>query len=100
MFKVTLPDYENEDQDSDNYSAEKLRTRYKEKGLQPIRPWVERTTFINNTGTIIEPYVPPEGDGKISPISAAVKSKIIYFNYSVVNYNVILYRGPSKKLNY
>jgi len=40
---------------------------------------MERSTFINNTGTIIEPYVPPEGDGKISPISTAVKSSIINF---------------------
>lgn len=73
-MKVILPDYKNEDTD-DDYSAEKLRTRYKEKGIQPIRPWVERSTFINNTGVIIEPYVPPEGDGKISPISTAVSQK-------------------------
>jgi len=60
--------------DSEDYSPEKLRTRYKEKGIQPTRPWIERSTFINNTGSLIEPYVPPEGDGKISPISTAVKS--------------------------
>jgi len=70
---VELPDYEKDKQDSEDYSPEKLRTRYKEKGIQPTRPWIERTTFINNTGSIIEPYVPPEGDGKISPISTAVK---------------------------
>lgn len=70
---MTLPDYEKED--DDNFSPEKMRTRYKEKGIMPTRPWVERTTFINNTGSIIEPYVPPEGDGKISAISTAVKSK-------------------------
>jgi len=77
---VDLPNYD-EDKDSDDYSPEKLRTRYKEKGIQPIRPWIERTTFINNTGSIIEPYVPPEGDGKISPISTAVKSKLLYLKY-------------------
>lgn len=73
---MTLPDFEKENMDSNNYSAEKMRTRYKEKGIQPTRPWIERATFISNTGSIIEPYVPPEGDGKISPISTAVKSKL------------------------
>jgi len=77
VLKVDLPDYEKERIDSDDYNPEKIRTRYKEKGIQPVRPWMERSTFINNTGTIIEPYVPPEGDGKISPISTAgAKQKI------------------------
>jgi len=87
-LKVTLPDYENEKIDSDDYSPEKLRTRYKEKGLQPIRPWMERSTFINNTGAIIEPYVPPEGDGKISPISTAVKSKLINFYNATITHTL------------
>jgi large subunit ribosomal protein L45 len=76
VLKVTLPKYD-EDNDEDNFSPEKVRSSYKEKGIQPIRPWIERSTFINNTGSIIEPYVPPEGDGKISPISTAgAKQKI------------------------
>lgn len=68
--------------DSEDYSPENLRTRYKEKGIQPTRPWVERSTFINNTGSLIEPYVPPEGDGKISPISTAVKSLLFLLQLS------------------
>ncbi|KAF0773018.1 putative 39S ribosomal protein L45, mitochondrial [Aphis craccivora] len=77
VLKVDLPDYEKDKMDSEDYSPEKLRTRYKEKGIQPTRPWIERSTFINNTGSLIEPYVPPEGDGKISPISTAgAKQKI------------------------
>lgn len=82
---MILPDYENEKMDPDDYSPEKLRTRYKEKGIQPTRPWVERTTFINSTGAVVEPYVPPEGDGKISPISTAVKLLLLYkYNNSVM----------------
>lgn len=69
---MTLPDYDKTDKD--DFSHEKLRSKYKEKGIQPMGTWIERTTFINNTGSIVEPYVPPEGDGKISPISTAVKS--------------------------
>jgi len=77
VLKVDLPDYEKDKNDAEDYSPEKLRTRYKEKGVQPTRPWIERSTFITNTGSIIEPYVPPEGDGKISPISTAgAKQKI------------------------
>ncbi|XP_050521706.1 probable 39S ribosomal protein L45, mitochondrial [Daktulosphaira vitifoliae] len=71
VIKVELPDYEKDKLDDDNYSPEYLRTKFKEKGVQPVRQWIERSTFINNTGQIIEPYVPPEGDGKISPISTA-----------------------------
>lgn len=80
---MTLPDYENEIMDDDDFSPEKLRTRYKEKGIQPMRSWIERATFINNTGAIIEPYVPPEGDGKISSLSTAVKSKYFFLNCSI-----------------
>jgi len=83
---VELPDYEKDKMDSEDYSPEKLRTRYKEKGIQPTRPWIERSTFINNTGSIIEPYVPPEGDGKISPISTAVKSQMLHINNTIVTF--------------
>lgn len=80
---MELPDFEKDNIDSDDYSPERLRSKYKEKGIQPIRPWIERSTFINNTGTIIEPYVPPEGDGKISSLSTTVSQNcliILYYN--------------------
>ncbi|KAK5647726.1 hypothetical protein RI129_002618 [Pyrocoelia pectoralis] len=49
----------------------------KERGLLPPRPWIENQYFISSTGGIFEPYVPPEGDGKVSPISAqGAKQKI------------------------
>ncbi|KAJ8930534.1 hypothetical protein NQ314_016647 [Rhamnusium bicolor] len=50
-------------------SEEQIRSRMKEHGLLPSRPWVERQFFIHSTGGVFEPYIPPEGDGKISPIS-------------------------------
>lgn len=77
-----------------------MRTKFKEKGIQPVRTWVERSTFINNTGAIIEPYIPPEGDGKISSISTAVKSIFLCFYISLSNSYIVLYRELNKKLNY
>lgn len=68
VIKVKLPDYEHE---NDDMSEEKARTRLKELGLQPSRPWMERQIFIGCTGDIFEPYVPPEGDGKFSTLSTA-----------------------------
>ena len=41
----------------------------KEKGILPPRPWMERPFFISCTGACFEPYVPPEGDGKMSALS-------------------------------
>ncbi|XP_050430993.1 probable 39S ribosomal protein L45, mitochondrial [Adelges cooleyi] len=71
VIKVELPNFNQDRLERDNFSPEYIRSKYKEKGIQPIPPWTENSTFINNTGAIIEPYVPPEGDGKISPISTA-----------------------------
>lgn len=49
-----------------------MRTKLKEKGIVPPRPWVERQHEISSSGGIFEPYIPPEGDGRASIISAAV----------------------------
>lgn len=56
----------------EDLSEEEMRSRMKEKGYVPPRYWAERPIFINSTGGIFEPYVPPEGDGKISFITKAV----------------------------
>ncbi|XP_049833266.1 probable 39S ribosomal protein L45, mitochondrial isoform X3 [Schistocerca gregaria] len=64
--KIELPNFE---EDTDELSEEEVRSRLKERGLLPPRPWVERPFFISCTGGAFEPYVPPEGDGKMSIIS-------------------------------
>ena len=38
----------------------------KRMGLEPFRPWMERPMNIASTAGTFEPYIPPEGDGKIS----------------------------------
>ncbi|XP_015110350.1 probable 39S ribosomal protein L45, mitochondrial [Diachasma alloeum] len=75
VIKIKLPDYQKEE--DEELAAEKVRTKMKEQGLQPSRPWVERPIFISCTGAIFEEYVPPEGDGKFSAVSGAgAKQKV------------------------
>ncbi|GAB6019390.1 39S ribosomal protein L45, mitochondrial [Chamberlinius hualienensis] len=68
VAKIELPDFQKLKRDS-NISPEELRSKLKREGLAPPRPWQERPIHISATGDIFEPYVPPEGDGKLSLIS-------------------------------
>lgn len=75
-MKVDLPNF---DEKPEDLTEEQQRARLKEQGLLPPRPWIEHPFFISSTGGIFEPYVPPEGDGKISPITAqGAKQKLQY----------------------
>lgn len=69
VVKVKLPNFQEKEED---VSEEELRSRLKQSGLLPPRPWVEQQFYVSTTGGVFEPYVPPEGDGKISPITAQV----------------------------
>lgn len=55
-------------------TEEEIRSTMKERGIFPEKQWMERPIFFSCTGGVFEPYVPPEGDGKVSPISKAVSS--------------------------
>nr|CAI5839753.1 unnamed protein product [Callosobruchus analis] len=57
VLKVDLPDY---NENLDDLSEEEMRERLKKQGLLPPRPWNERQYFIHATGSVFEPYVPPE----------------------------------------
>lgn len=76
VYKMDLPKY---NEDLDNLSEEEMRSKYKEKGLLPPRPWIEKQIFISTTGGVFEAYVPPEGDGKVSPISAQGAKQTLQF---------------------
>ncbi|XP_018328436.1 probable 39S ribosomal protein L45, mitochondrial [Agrilus planipennis] len=76
VIKVELPDFEN---DPGKLSEEEVRSKMKEKGLLPPRPWVERPFNITCTGGIFEAYVPPEGDGKVSSITAQGAKQNVQF---------------------
>ncbi|XP_014357852.2 probable 39S ribosomal protein L45, mitochondrial [Papilio machaon] len=66
-LKIDLP---NLNEDAGDLSPEKMRQKMKERGMLPPRPWIERPFYISATGGIFEAYIPPEGDGKASIVSA------------------------------
>ncbi|KAK2727189.1 large ribosomal subunit protein mL45-like [Artemia franciscana] len=65
VVRVEVPSFDEKTQPT----SEEIRTKMKERGLVPPRMWQEKPVFIASTGGIFEPYVPPEGDGKISPVT-------------------------------
>lgn len=68
--KVVDVDIPNLNEKFEDLSKDEARNRMKERGLLPPRPWMERPFFISCTGGTFEKYVPPEGDGKKSAITA------------------------------
>jgi len=67
FLKITLPNFDEERQDQ-KLSVDEMRVKLKEKGIAPSREWNEKPMFIDSSGAIFDPFVPPEGDGKISTI--------------------------------
>lgn len=70
VIKVDLSQFEKKSED-DEISKEEKRSKMKERGIFPQKPWQEKPMYISATGNVFEPYVPPEGDGKFSAISKA-----------------------------
>lgn len=68
FIKVELPDLD-EQKKVEDMTPDEIRAKMKEKGIQPIRSWMEKPVFISSTAATFEPYVPPEGDGKVSVAS-------------------------------
>lgn len=74
VIKVDLPNF---NEKVSEMSPNKIRQRMKEMGVLPPRPWMERPFHVSSTGTLIDPYVPPEGDGKMSMVTTAgAKQKV------------------------
>ncbi|KAH7950948.1 hypothetical protein HPB52_003261 [Rhipicephalus sanguineus] len=65
VIKIKLPEFE-EMRHRDQMTPEEMRAKLKEQGVAPDRPWNERTH-----GGVFEPYLPPEGDGKVSLLTKA-----------------------------
>lgn len=51
----------------------------KEHGILPARPWMETEYYISSTGAVFEGYIPPEGDGKVSPVSTQGAKQSLQF---------------------
>ncbi|XP_076356505.1 mitochondrial ribosomal protein L45 [Tachypleus tridentatus] len=89
MIKVKLPDYEEMYQNKE-LTPDEIRAKMKEKGVAPPRPWMEKPIYISCTGSIFEPYVPPEGDGKVTIISTSgVKQRIEFLEKKGKSYLAI-----------
>lgn len=71
VAKFKIPDF-NEERDPSKLTPDEIKSRMKEMGILPPRPWMEKPILITATGGIFEAYVPPEGDGKISELSFEV----------------------------
>lgn len=72
VTKVDLPDFQ--EKREEDITPEKFRSQLKKMGLQPHKFWNERVFYVSNTGAVLEPYVPPEGDGKLSAVSVGVSN--------------------------
>ncbi|GBO05100.1 putative 39S ribosomal protein L45, mitochondrial [Araneus ventricosus] len=68
ILKIKLPDFDEQRRD-EKLSLEEIRSKMKEKGIVPPREWSEKPIFVSCTANVIDPYVPPEGDGKISVVT-------------------------------
>ncbi|XP_023220831.1 probable 39S ribosomal protein L45, mitochondrial isoform X1 [Centruroides sculpturatus] len=68
MLKLELPDYDELRREKE-LTPEEIRAKMKERGIAPPRPWNEKPIFISCTGELADPYIPPEGDGKVSIVS-------------------------------
>ncbi|CAH1402042.1 unnamed protein product [Nezara viridula] len=69
IIKVELPDPDIMNKSPEELTKEQIKKQMKERGILPSRPWNEKPVYISCTGGIFEPYVPPEGDGKVSAIT-------------------------------
>jgi large subunit ribosomal protein L45 len=75
VVKIEIP---NMNEKMEDLTQEEIRTKMKQRGLLPPRPYMERPFYVSSTGGTFEPYVPPEGDGKKSAISGVgAKQKVI-----------------------
>ncbi|KYM99094.1 PREDICTED: probable 39S ribosomal protein L45, mitochondrial [Cyphomyrmex costatus] len=69
VIKIELPKFDDDNDDPTKMNKEQMRSRMKEHGFLPQKPWKERPAFINSTSAIFESYIVPEGDGKYSAIT-------------------------------
>lgn len=69
-MKVKLPNFQ---ETAQSLGQDEIKKRLAEKGIYPQKPYMERQYFIHSTGAVFEAYVPPEGDGKVSPITKQVR---------------------------
>lgn len=71
IFKIELPDFEKLRSD-EKLKPEEYLSKLKEKGVTPPRKYQENPILLTCIQGVLDPYVPPEGDGKYSILSQTV----------------------------
>ncbi|XP_055334350.1 probable 39S ribosomal protein L45, mitochondrial [Paramacrobiotus metropolitanus] len=70
FVKIELPDYDLMRKEMHGHlTPSEVRAKFKKEGMAPTRPYNERPILIQTTETIFEPFLPPEGDGRLSTLS-------------------------------
>lgn len=72
VLKIELPDFERIQSDT-KLTPEEYVSRLKEKGIAPPKKYKEKPIVVTTTQGVLDPYVPPEGDGKFSVLSKTVR---------------------------
>lgn len=94
IFKVELPDFKKMADDK-TMQPEEYISKLKERGVAPPRKYKEIPIAITTLQGVLDPYVPPEGDGKFSVLSSDVSSK--QFQFFMVSIFSILNLGCCTK---
>jgi hypothetical protein len=68
---------------------EEMREKMKKLGFSPPTAWQEKPIYISSTGTILDQYVPPEGDGKASLVSAAGAKQVRSLRHTVCSHFIV-----------
>lgn len=72
VAKVNLPNFD-EERNNSRLPPDEIRAKLKEMGVVPRRQWTgQKPLIITTAGEFLDPYVPPEGDGKSSIITKKV----------------------------
>ena len=73
MIKVNLPNIEDLNISYDDMTPDVRREKLKERGILPPNKWQEVPLNLSHSGQIFDPYVPEEGDGKVSFLESLKK---------------------------
>lgn len=71
ILKVELPDF-TKLRDESRLTPDEYVSKLKEKGIAPPRKYKEKPVVVTCMQGVLDPYVPPEGDGKFSLLSKSV----------------------------
>ncbi|XP_042910506.1 large ribosomal subunit protein mL45 [Parasteatoda tepidariorum] len=66
--KIELPDYDEKRRDQD-LPIDEVKAKLKKSGILPNRPWYEKPMHVSCLGSIVDAYIPPEGDAKAATFS-------------------------------